>query len=155
MERVAAKILKELLGGEGDLAQRTTPRPQQPDAADHWTRPILLERAAFLSKLAKYGEGSAGETIKDYPQHSVMLWFRSRNSETEVDEESARILLVLEGWGTVLIEGAAAERIGGVRYQIRAGDILHVPAGQPHQILVSSENPLACLVLKVRETPAV
>jgi quercetin dioxygenase-like cupin family protein len=42
---------------------------------------------------------------------------------------------------------------GGIRQQLRAGDVAHVPAGVPHQMLVSGEKPLACLVVKVQEQP--
>jgi uncharacterized RmlC-like cupin family protein len=35
---------------------------------------------------------------------------------------------------------------------LKAGDIAHVPAGIPHQMLVSSETTFTCLVLKIQET---
>lgn len=156
MDEIAGKILNELLSREKELPVRPAPRPDQPAAADHWTRPILLERAAYLARLAKYGQGSASETIKDYPQHSVMLWFRTRNSDIEVDQNFAYTLFVLEGSAALLTGGATVGMSGsGAPCQLRPGDILHISAGQPHQILVSSEKPLACLVLKVQETPAV
>jgi hypothetical protein len=45
---------------------------------DHWPLVILLERAAYLRKLAALGDGTARETLKEYPKHSTMLCFRSR-----------------------------------------------------------------------------
>src|SRR5579864_6462517 len=108
MDGISAKILKELLGAEKELPIRPVSRGEQPAAADHWTRPILMERAAYLAKLAKYSEGSATETIKEYPQHSVMLSFRSRNSEAEMHEHFAHIFLVLNGNATLLCGGTLA-----------------------------------------------
>jgi uncharacterized RmlC-like cupin family protein len=166
MDEISAKILNELLGAEKELPARPVSRGEQPPAADHWTRPVLMERAAYLAKLAKYGEGSATETIKEYPQHSVLLSFRSRNSEAETHEHFAHVVLVLNGNATLvcggtlagstriapgLLHGASVE--GGVRYQLCAGDVIHIPAGRPHQLLVTGDNTLTCLVLRIQEIP--
>ena len=40
---------------------------------------------------------------------------------------------------------------GGVRQELRAGDVAHVPAGLSHQMLVAGEQTVTCLVLKVQE----
>jgi uncharacterized RmlC-like cupin family protein len=34
---------------------------------------------------------------------------------------------------------------------LRAGDVAHVPAGLPHQMLVAGDKTVTCLVLKVEE----
>ncbi len=81
MDRISTKILNELLGPDKEMPPRPASKDQRQPAADHWTRPILLERAAYLGKLARYGQGSASETIKQYPGHCAMLCFRSRNSD--------------------------------------------------------------------------
>ena len=153
----SAKILKDLLdGGERNLPARRAPKPEQQNAADHWTRPILMERGAYLSKLAKYGEGSASETIKEYPQHCVMLSVRTRNSDPEAHENFAQIFLVLEGNATLVSGGTlggSGDILGGVRYQLRVGDVAHVPAGTPHQFMIAGDRPVTCLVFKVQENP--
>lgn len=48
------------------------------------------------------------------------------------------------------IRGASIE--GGMRQELRAGDVAHVPAGVPHQMLVAGEKTITSLVVKVRET---
>ena len=166
MDGISAKILNELLGAEKELPVRPLSRGEQPPAADHWTRPILMERAAYLAKLAKYGEGYAKETIKEYPQHCVMLSFRSRDSEAEMHEHFAHMFLVLNGNATLVcggtlagctriapgkIRGASLE--GGVRNQLRVGDVVHIPAGRPYQLLLRGENTITCLVLRIEEIP--
>jgi len=161
MDRVAAKILNELLGVEKELPA-PAPKAQPRNAADHWTRPILLERAAYLGKLARYGEGSASETIKEHPQYSAMLSVRSRSGEAEVHENFAHLYFVLDGSATLVSGGTLVgstqngpgEIRGGVRCELRAGDVAHVPAGQPHQFLVGGEKAVTCLVIKVQETPS-
>lgn len=166
MDRLPAKILNQLLGVDNDAPLRPSPGPKPQSAADHWTMPILMERAAYLAKLAKYGEGYATETIKEWPQHSTMLSFRSRDGEAELQENFAHIFVVLEGNATLVVGGtlAGSRKVGpgemrgasveaGIRHQVRAGDIVHVPAGQPHQLLVRGENTITCLVLKIQENP--
>jgi mannose-6-phosphate isomerase-like protein (cupin superfamily) len=131
---------------------------------DHWSPPVLLERAAYLRKLAKHGDGSASETLREYPQHCVMLSFRSRDGEVEVHEKFADLFCVLAGKATLVTGGVVngAQTIaqgetrgesieGGARQTLRAGDVAHVPAGTPHQMLVKAEDTITCLVIKVQE----
>jgi quercetin dioxygenase-like cupin family protein len=47
----------------------------------------------------------------------------------------------------------AASIDGGTRQELRAGDVAHVPAGLPHQMLVSGDKSVTCLVVKIQENP--
>ena len=165
IDRVSAQILRAAMGDEPD------PRPARGKAADpgapgHWPQPILLERAAYLRKLARAGDGQASETLREYPQHRIMLSFRSRNGEVEVHEKFADVFYVLAGAATLVTGGTVrGARIvapgetrgdaieGGASQALRPGEFVHVPAGTPHQFLVSSEKAVTCLVLKIQETP--
>lgn len=131
---------------------------------DHWSPAVLLERAAYLRKMAKHGNGSASETLKEYPQHCAMLSFRGRDGEAEVHEKFADLFCVLAGKATLVTGGAVngAQTVapgetrgvsieGGARQMLRAGDFAHVPAGTPHQLLVKAEDTITNLVLKVQE----
>jgi mannose-6-phosphate isomerase-like protein (cupin superfamily) len=167
MDLFSNQILRELLAVEKeDLAPAATPKSGPPNPADHWSAALLLERAAYLGKMARYGDGSASETLKEYPQHCAMLSFRSRDGEAEAHENFADIFFVIEGRATLVTGGVmtGAKRIGpgemrgsavegGARQELRAGDVVHVPAGVPHQMLVGSEKPVACLVVKIQENP--
>ncbi len=167
MDRSSQQILKELLPAEKEVPlpapSAQTGRGSAPHL-DHWSPAILLERAAYLRKLAKLGDGSASETLNEYPQHCVMLSFRSRDGEAEVHENFADVFHVLDGRATLVTGGtlAAARTIapgeirggsidGGARQELRAGDVAHVPAGVPHRMLVAHEKTIACLVVKIRE----
>jgi mannose-6-phosphate isomerase-like protein (cupin superfamily) len=168
MDRLSKEILKELLPTE----KEAVPRPQSKQALrrhhlgqlDHWSPAILLERAAYLRKLAKQGDGSASETLREYPRHCTMLLFRSRNCVVEVHENFADLFYVLEGRATLVTGGmvAGAKTIapgemrgvsieGGSSQELRAGDVAHVPAGLPHQMLVSGDKTVTCLVVKIQE----
>jgi len=165
MDRLDIEILKELLPAEKEVTPRL-PKKQSSHTPhlDHWSPAVLLERAAYLRKLAKSGDGQASETLKEYPGHAAMLSFRSRDGEAELHEHFADIFIVLDGRATLVTGGTIAaprkigpgetrgERVeGGARQELRAGDVAHVPAGVPHQMLLAGEKTVTCLVVKIHE----
>lgn len=159
MARIEKTVLKDI------LLDAVGPTPRQvKNPVDHWSPAVLLERAACLRKMAKLGDGSASETLKEYPQHIAMLSFRSRSGEAEVHERFADLFIVLSGAATLLTGGVVtgARAIapgetrgisieGGTSQALRQGDIAHVPAGTPHQMLIEGEATITCLVMKVQE----
>jgi len=160
MERIEKAVLKDVSLDE------IGPKPQKPaNPVDHWSPAVLLERAAYLRKMAKHGDGSASETLKEYPQHFAMLSFRSRSGEAEVHERFADLFVVLSGAATLVTGGtvAGARNVapgetrgvsieGGTRQNLRPGDVAHVPAGTPHRMLLKGEDTITCLVMKVQES---
>ena len=167
MDRLDIEILKELLPAEKEVSP---PAPKKHAShtphLDHWSPAVLLERAAYLRKLARSGDGQASETLKEYPGHAAMLSFRSRDGEAELHEHFADIFIVLDGRATLVTGGTIAtprtigpgetrgDRVeGGARQELRTGDVAHVPAGVPHQMLLAGEKTISCMVLKIRESP--
>jgi mannose-6-phosphate isomerase-like protein (cupin superfamily) len=167
MDDFSKTILKELLPVEKEPPFPSKgKRDRRDDVLDHLAAPILLERAAHLRKLAKVGDGSAGEVLKEYPQHAIHLLVRSRNGGAELHENFADLFFVVEGRAALVTGGtiANAKTIapgetrgslveGGARQELRAGDVAHVPAGMPHQMLVSSDKFVTCLVVKIQQEP--
>lgn len=160
MERIEKAILNDVSLDAIGPAPRKAKSP-----VDHWSPAVLLERAAYLRKMAKLGDGSASETLKEYPQHIAMLSFRSRSGEAEVHERFADLFIVLSGAATLLTGGTVtgarmiapgetrgASIEGGTPQTLRQGDIAHVPAGTPHQMLLQGESTITCLVMKVLES---
>lgn len=159
MERLAKEILKDVALDEVALKPRASK-----NSVDHWSPVILLERAAYLRKMARFGDGSASETLKEYPQHSAMLSFRSRSGEAEVHEKFADVFVVIVGNATLVTGGVVAgvrtiapgetrgtSIEGGMQQSLRVGDVAHVPAGMPHQLLLAGDNTITCLVMKVQQ----
>jgi len=165
MDKYAKEILKELLPEEKEVVAPPPCKDAAPHA-DHWSPGILLERARYLRELARLGDGQASETLKEYPGHFTMLSFRSRDGGAEWHERFADIFYVLSGKATLVTGGTIVgaqttgpgemrgDRVeGGMRQELRLGDVAHVPAGVPHQMLVSSEHNFSAFVVKVQETP--
>ncbi len=160
-------ILNELLTDEKEIAPLPTPTNgavNDPAHLDHWTPANLLEQAVELRKLAAQGDGSAGAVLKEYPQHFTVLSFRSRNGEAELHENFADIFYILDGQVTLLTGGSITGTrtvgpgeirgdalTGGARQHLGGGDVAHVPAGVPHQMLVAADQTVTFFVVKIRE----
>ena len=159
MDRMQKAVLRDV---NLDAVAPKAKIPKNP--VDHWSPAILLERAAYLRKLARHGDGSASETLKEYPQHFAMLSFRSRSGEVEVHERFADLFCVLAGSATLITGGVVEDGRavgpgetrgrsidGGTIQKLRAGDVAHVPAGTPHQMLLTGDETITSLVMKVQE----
>jgi len=159
------EILDRLVFSEGALEACARPDSNRTEpAGDHWSRPVLLERAAYLRKLARFGEGSESETIREFPGYCLMLMVLLRTGEAVVHEACAHILTVLDGHAS-LVTGGTLERPkrvgpdetrgsainGGVSRELRAGDLVHLPAGIPHQLLLTGDKTLSCMVVRLKE----
>lgn len=163
MDKLSQIMMREILPAEKEIPPSPAREPRL-SSADHWSGAVLLERAAYLRQLARHSDGSASETLKGFPGHAAMLSFRSRDGEAEVHENFADLFCVLDGRATLVTGGRViGARVtglgetrgdsieGGERQELRAGDIAHVPAGEPHQMLVAGDRTFAAFVLKIQE----
>jgi len=138
--------------------------PAQTMKFDHLTPSQLLERARHLRQQAAQGDGSASETLDKYPHHYTMLAFRSRDGGGELHENYADLFYILDGHATVVTGGELADRKstapgeirgsavnGGSREEVKAGDVVHIPAGMPHQMLVPEGSTVTYFVVKIQE----
>jgi mannose-6-phosphate isomerase-like protein (cupin superfamily) len=166
MDNFSKAILNELLPVEKLPPAPKGKRARRDGLLDHLAAPILLERAAHLRKLARFSDGSASEVLKEYPQHAIHLLVRSRDGGAELHERFADLFFVIEGRAALVTGGTIADRTtiapgeirgssveGGARQELRAGDLAHVPAGLPHQMVVSGDRFVTCLVVKIQHAP--
>jgi len=160
MDPLSREILREINLDEAVAA----PRRAKP-SVDHWTTSVLLERAAYLRKMARFGDGSASEVLKDYPGYAATLLFRGRSGDASMHESRAQLIFVLAGNATLVTGGKLAGPCaasagetrsssidGGVRQDLRGGDVVHIPAATPRQLLLAGDKTIACLILEVKET---
>ncbi|MGO9337580.1 MAG: cupin domain-containing protein [Terracidiphilus sp.] len=119
-----------------------------------------------LMKLAQEGnaKGSGGSTLGDYGTHAIKLSERTVSGGAEVHAHFDDIMIVMEGKATLITggelidahTGSNGESTGsgirnGITQSIATGDIVHVPAGLPHQLLISPGIAYSALVIKVKE----
>jgi mannose-6-phosphate isomerase-like protein (cupin superfamily) len=133
--------------------------------SDHWSPAELLERAKHLRELAARADGSASETLEKYPHHYTMLAFRTRDGGGELHQTFADLFYIVDGHATLITGGdvvdpkttapgelRGASVKGGSRQELKTGDVVHIPAGMPHQMLVANGETVSYFVVKVEES---
>ena len=136
----------------------------QPVKSDHWSPGELLERAKALQQMAAE-KGSASVILEKYPHHYTMLAFRNRNGGGEAHQNFADLFYILDGHATVVTGGEVVEPKttapgetlgtsvkGGTQQDVKAGDVVHIPAGMPHQMVVPGGETVTYFVVKVEES---
>lgn len=132
---------------------------------DHWSPTELLERARHLRQVAAQGDGSASETLEKYPHHYTMLAFRSKSGGGELHQSFADLFYMLDGHASLVTGGEIVDRKttgpgedrgsavkGGNRQELKPGDVVHIPAGMPHQMLVADGETVTYFVVKIQES---
>jgi mannose-6-phosphate isomerase-like protein (cupin superfamily) len=132
--------------------------------SDHWSKAQLLERAKHLQEMAAKGDGSASETLEKYPHHYTMLAFRQKSGGGELHQHFADMFVILDGHATVVTGGKIVDEKstgpgevrgksveGGSKQEVRAGDVVHIPAGLAHQTLVADGETVTYFVIKAEE----
>lgn len=116
----------------------------------------------MTDKLAQKGTPFASQDIARYGNHYTMLAYREATGSSELHEHDADIFVVQSGEATIVTGGkmvnAKTEKPGEIRgtsinggekHTLAAGDIIHIPAGTPHQLLIQKGKPFAYFVVKV------
>jgi mannose-6-phosphate isomerase-like protein (cupin superfamily) len=118
--------------------------------------------AARKEKLTEKRTQFASENLERYKDHYTMLAYRRTTGSSEVHEHEADIFFITSGAATILtggklvnphtekageLRGTSIE--GGVRHALGTGDVIHIPAGTPHQMLVDKGVPVTYFVVKV------
>lgn len=162
---ISDRILKQLLAADDPAAASRKPSTKkQQEPVDHTTRPVLMERVAYLKQMARASDGSASEVLKEYPRHNIQLSVRLHSGVAEFHEHFADIFFVLEGRATLVTGGTIVDPqptgrgeirgskvVDGSSQELRAGDVAHIAAGTPHQILLTGDATFAALVIKIQE----
>jgi mannose-6-phosphate isomerase-like protein (cupin superfamily) len=113
-------------------------------------------------KLAAKKTPFASENLKEWGNHLSMLAYRAATGSSEVHEHVADVFVIESGEGTLLTGGKLVSPhtekagelrgtsiAGGEKHTFAPGDVIHIPAGTPHQLLVDKGKPVTYFVLKV------
>lgn len=108
---------------------------------------------------------SSGATLGDYESHAIKLSVRTASGGAEVHAYYDDIFVVTEGKATLVTGGTVVnEKAGsdgeakgtsiqnGESQSIGVGDIVHIPAGTPHQLTIVSGDVFGAIVVKIKET---
>jgi mannose-6-phosphate isomerase-like protein (cupin superfamily) len=105
----------------------------------------------------------AFEKLADYGNHYVQIAHREADGEAELHDNMVDIFFVQSGEATLLVGGkmSGATRVtgpgetrgpsnaDGTKKPLRAGDVVHIPALTPHQLLVAKGKQFTYFVVKV------
>ena len=118
--------------------------------------------AGLATESAATGGGSA--VLENYGSHAIVLSLRSTTGNAEIHAHFNDVILVRRGKATLCTGGTVIDGKttadgetkgtgirGCTRQTITAGDVIHIPAGTPHQILLAPKTTFVALVVKVRE----
>jgi mannose-6-phosphate isomerase-like protein (cupin superfamily) len=120
------------------------------------------ELKGVADKISKKGGQFVSEDLNRWGNHYTMLAHREQTGSSEVHQHEADIFVVEEGQASILTGGtlvnAKTEKAGemrgssikgGERHSLSTGDIIHIPAGVPHQLLIEKGKPFTYFVIKV------
>jgi mannose-6-phosphate isomerase-like protein (cupin superfamily) len=137
------------------MAQSPTPDVYTPDQ--------LVEMEKALQQKAD-SKGLATQTIKKYATDYSMVAFRSQSGQAELHEKFADFYVVLAGEATLVSGGemvnsktistgeVRADSIkGGQEAKLKKGDIIHIPANIPHQLVLAKGDTFQYFIVKVQE----
>lgn len=161
-------LLSAALLAPAPLKQTTTPssKPEsviqtQPEVLNF---DALAEQGKALLEKAREGSGSTGITLAQYRDHYTMLTARTKSGGGEQHGHYADFLFVIAGEGTELtggtmlnpkelpdgeVRGTGLE--GATPHMLHKGDVIHIPAGTPHQAIEAPGQSITIFVIKVHE----
>ncbi len=125
----------------------------------------IAQQLASLAEVAKIA-GSSGAMLGNYASHAIQLSVRTASGGAEVHAYADDIFIVTQGKAVLITGGTVVNAKtdskgethgsniqGGTQRTIVKGDIVHIPAGTPHQLLIAPKEVYSSIVIKVHELP--
>lgn len=136
------------------------------NGVDSYSAQQLKQMGQQMRHQAEQSGGTVAKILNKYPGSSTMLVFRDKTGQSELHQNMADVIVVLEGQGVLISGGSmvngktsAPNEVrgdgvqGGTRVAMKVGDILHVPAGIPHQVILEPGNSILYFAAKVPQQP--
>ena len=140
-------------------------QPQDPAGYVLWDA-VTVEEAADRLEASLGEKALVWETIGNYDGHSVYLVLRGKTSRAEIHETESDVQISVRGQATSVIGGTLVDAESLPRKQIRGssirdgsqrmlapGDIMHIPPGVPHQLLIEPQTSYMYILIKIDEEP--
>jgi mannose-6-phosphate isomerase-like protein (cupin superfamily) len=165
----AALLLSAAMLAPAPLKQATTPsdNPTIQTQPEVMNLDALADQGIALLEQAREGSGSAGITLAHYKDHYTMLTARTKSGGGELHGHYADFLFVIAGEGTEMTGGAmlnpkelpdgevrGTSLEGATPHILHRGDVIHIPAGTPHQAIEAPGQSITIFVIKVHEESA-
>jgi hypothetical protein len=143
------------------LGAPVTTHAADPQGFKLWTAEELAAHDIELSKHVG-ADHSSRETLADYGDHRFRMLYRNADGNPEQHDAIIDIVMVKSGEGTLVLGGTMEGRrattagewvgtrlTGGDRHALKAGTLVHIPAGIPHSFLVPAGQHVTYVLLKI------
>lgn len=127
----------------------------------YWSASELKGFAKTLSPKID-AKKAASQQLANFGNHVVMIAHREGSGEAELHEKMVDFMIVESGEATLAVGGKMrnAKTIGpgemrgpsidgGTKRKLSPGDVVHVPANTPHQLLLDPGKQFTYFVIKV------
>jgi mannose-6-phosphate isomerase-like protein (cupin superfamily) len=135
-------------------------------AQDHWSAADLDTLTRELTGEAAENNSAVRDRIIDHGSYFAAMVYREPGPGfSESHSDWADVYFVSSGTATLITGGTipngretapgelrGSEISGGVRRTITRGDVVHIPAGMPHHVIVEPGNEIAYFILKIEAT---
>ncbi len=125
-----------------------------------------VEAAAERLEKSLHDKALVWETVGNYAGHSAYLVLRGKSDRPEIHDTESDIQISIRGTATSVIGGRLVDTEqlprkqqrgssieGGNRRVLTPGDIMHIPPGVPHRLLIDPAEPYMYLLIKIDEEP--
>lgn len=129
----------------------------------YWSAAQMQEEQA---KLSAKDPKTAFEVLADFGTHNLMMAVRHASGQAELHEKMADVFVVRSGTATLVVGGEMVDGKttapgevrgtsvrGGQRQELAPGDVVHISAGVPHQVLMKDGDTFSYFVVKAVDKP--
>jgi len=106
----------------------------------------------------------ASESLANYRNHNLMIIHREGSGQAEYHEKQADLFIVQSGEATLVVGGTVVDPKttepneirgpsikDGVSKHLAPGDVVHIAAKTPHQLMLDGGKQITYAVMKVKE----
>ena len=128
----------------------------------HWSKATLQDYQEKLAAKLDPKTKSASERLDTFDNHFFMIAHREGAGEAELHEGQADVFVVESGAATLVVGGEivgartsspgevrGTSIQGGERVKLGVGDVVHIAARTPHQLLIEPGGKFTYFVMKV------
>ena len=119
------------------------------------------------AKVAHTVNGMVNDEIPSGPGSTILIIRREKDGEVEVHKIMNDIIMIKKGQAKILVGGEVSgnhetkptewrggEITGATSYNLAQGDLLFIPAGIPHKVLVAPKATVTYVTIKIPTQPA-